>query len=61
MKLEKLLLETPFELTDFSNEQIKELRLGIEELGVITYLNPNIPATQMKFIRNSKKLKYKEI
>ena len=58
LALDKLLLNTPYEKSDFSEEQIKEMELGLKQNSTIDYCNPLIPVEEMKKLRGPVKIKF---
>ena len=58
LELDKLLLNTPYEKSDFSEEQIKEMELGLKQNSTIDYCNPLIPVEEMKKLRGPTKIKF---
>lgn len=59
LKLSKYLLNTIYDESDFTENQIKEMELGLENNDLIDYCNPNISAEEMKKIRTANKIKIK--
>ena len=59
LKLSKYLLNTIYDESDFTVDQIQEMELGLENNDSIDYCNPNISVEEMKKIRTANKIKIK--
>lgn len=58
LKLQRVFLNSVFDILDFTPQQIKEIELGLEQLTRVDYINPNISAENMKKMRlNNGKIK----
>lgn len=57
VKLNRVLLETAFELSDFTPEQIEEMEKGLENAKTINYANPKYSAEEMRRMRNPVQIK----
>ena len=55
IKLNRFFLESIFDMTDFNNDQLAEISIGLDNrVDVSIYANPAISAEEMKNIRYSK-------
>lgn len=57
LAVEKYLLDSVYDISDFNADQIKEMELGLKQNGSISYCNPAISAEEMRKIRGPIKIK----
>lgn len=54
LKLMRLFADSIFDASDFDEQQLEEINLGMEESGKVSYLNPYIKAEDMRKLRLGK-------
>ena len=59
LAVEKYLLDSVYDISDFNADQIKEMELGLKQNGSISYCNPaiSVSAEEMRKIRGPIKIK----